>query len=73
MSSGLISKKREAKKAKPVQPAKRVKVVKAEEPRRQSARLRKAVIDPNESPSKKRKRLVRRFASASGIVSDGHL
>ncbi|KAJ3989377.1 WD40-repeat-containing domain protein [Lentinula detonsa] len=43
-------------KAKPVQPAKKVKK-EADAPRRQSARLRSAAtLDPNESPSKKRKR-----------------
>ncbi|KAF9075245.1 WD40-repeat-containing domain protein [Rhodocollybia butyracea] len=42
-------------KAKPVQPAKKTKK-EPEAPRRQSARLRGAVVDPNESPSRKRKR-----------------
>ncbi|KAI0065378.1 WD40 repeat-like protein [Artomyces pyxidatus] len=43
-------------KAKPVQPAKRVKKEAAETPRRTSARLRRAVVDPTETPAKKRKR-----------------
>ncbi|KAH7921730.1 WD40 repeat-like protein [Leucogyrophana mollusca] len=44
-------------KAKPVQPSKRVKREReVEAPRRQSSRLKKEVVDPNESPSKKRKR-----------------
>ena len=51
-----------ASKPKPVQPAKRLKRERAEDmqPRRMSARLRKQtdVEDPNESPSKRRKRLV---------------
>ncbi|KAK7054845.1 hypothetical protein VNI00_003308 [Paramarasmius palmivorus] len=42
-------------KAKPIQPSKKVKK-EPEAPRRQSARLRSTVIDPNESPAKKRKR-----------------
>ncbi|KAH9934672.1 WD40-repeat-containing domain protein [Fomitopsis serialis] len=43
--------------AKPVQPAKRTKREReAPAPARQSARLRKPVVDPNESPAKKRKR-----------------
>jgi len=48
-------------KAKPVQPAKRVKreVVEDTGPRRQSARLKRSADDPNESPEKKRARLVR--------------
>ena len=60
VTEGLKSKKREIK-ARPVQPAKRVKVEKILAPIRQSARLRKIVELPNESPSKKRKRLVRHF------------
>ena len=46
------------KKAVPIQPAKKVKKEKAEAvvPRRQSLRLRAPVVDPNESPSRKRKR-----------------
>ncbi|KIJ59193.1 hypothetical protein HYDPIDRAFT_140965 [Hydnomerulius pinastri MD-312] len=44
-------------KAKPIQPSKKFKREPiAEAPRRQSARLKKEVIDPNESPEKKRKR-----------------
>jgi len=43
--------------AKPVQPAKR-KRKEEEAPRRQSARLRKAVIDPNETPAQRKKREV---------------
>jgi len=51
-------KKEDAKpKAKPVQPAKKAKREKeTAEPVRQSARLRRAAVDHNESPSKKRKR-----------------
>ncbi|KAJ3719734.1 WD40-repeat-containing domain protein [Lentinula raphanica] len=53
-------KAKEKSQAKPVQPAKRVKKdsVEKDAPRRQSARLRSSavVVDPNESPSKKRKR-----------------
>ncbi|KAK7467183.1 hypothetical protein VKT23_004241 [Stygiomarasmius scandens] len=54
---GFPAKPKTSTKAKPVQPAKRVKKEKseAEAPRRQSARLRN-VIDPSESPLKKRKR-----------------
>ncbi|KAH8116932.1 WD40 repeat-like protein [Phellopilus nigrolimitatus] len=45
-------------KAKPIQPKKRIKREKPDiqEPRRQSLRLRREVVDPNESPLKKRKR-----------------
>lgn len=48
-------------KAKPVQPAKRAKreVFEDPGPRRQSARLKRSADDPNESPEKKRARLVR--------------
>ena len=48
-------------KAKPVQPAKRAKREATEDtgPRRQSARLKRSADDPNESPEKKRARLVR--------------
>lgn len=48
-------------KAKPVQPAKRAKreVVEDSGPRRQSARLKRSAEDPNQSPEKKRARLVR--------------
>ena len=48
-------------KAKPVQPSKRTKreVVEDTGPRRQSARLKRSADDPNESPEKKRARLVR--------------
>lgn len=48
-------------KAKPVQPTKRPKreVVEDPGPRRQSARLKRSADDPNESPEKKRARLVR--------------
>ncbi|KAJ8584936.1 WD40 repeat-like protein [Rhizopogon salebrosus TDB-379] len=44
--------------AKPVQPAKKVKREReiVEAPRRQSARLKKEVVDPNETPAQKRKR-----------------
>ncbi|TFK29980.1 WD40 repeat-like protein [Coprinopsis marcescibilis] len=44
--------------AKPVQPAKKEKRKREEidQPRRHSARLRKNVIDPNETPAKRRKR-----------------
>ena len=45
-------------KAKPIPAAKRVKRELAEEPpRRQSARLQKDVVDPNETPAQKRKRV----------------
>jgi hypothetical protein len=46
------------KKAAPIQPAKKTKKDKPETvaPRRQSQRLRASVIDPDESPSRKRKR-----------------
>ncbi|KAH6918530.1 WD40-repeat-containing domain protein [Coprinopsis sp. MPI-PUGE-AT-0042] len=46
-------------KAKPVQPVKKEKRKRepeVEQPRRQSARLRKSVVDPNETPAKRRKR-----------------
>lgn len=57
-SLGFSAKAPPKTKAKPVQPAKKVKK-EAEAPRRQSARLRSsAAIDPDESPSKKRKREV---------------
>ena len=48
-------------KAKPVQPSKRVKREAVEDlgPRRQSARLKRSADDPDESPEKKRARLVR--------------
>lgn len=48
-------------KAKPVQPAKRVKreVVEDSGPRRQSARLKRPAEDSSQSPEKKRARLVR--------------
>lgn len=48
-------------KAKPVQPSKRAKreVVDDSGPRRQSARLKRGTDDPDESPEKKRARLVR--------------
>jgi hypothetical protein len=47
--------------AKPIQSAKakRPREEATEGPRRQSARLRKEVIDPNESPSKQKRRQVR--------------
>lgn len=45
--------------AKPVQPAKRKRKEPEEElPRRQSARLRKTVFDPNETPAQRKKREV---------------
>lgn len=47
--------------AKPVQPAKRKRKETEELPRRQSARLRKSVVDPNETPAQRKKRLVRCF------------
>ncbi|XP_006458082.1 hypothetical protein AGABI2DRAFT_183171 [Agaricus bisporus var. bisporus H97] len=43
--------------AKPVQPAKRKRKETEELPRRQSARLRKSVVDPNETPAQRKKRL----------------
>ncbi|KAF8838340.1 WD40 repeat-like protein [Paxillus ammoniavirescens] len=44
-------------KAKPIQPSKRVKrEATTEAPRRQSSRLKKDVVDPNETPVQKRKR-----------------
>jgi len=48
-------------KAKPVQPSKRAKreIVEDSGPRRQSARLKRSADDPDESPEKKRARLVR--------------
>jgi hypothetical protein len=47
-------------KAKPVQPSKRAKRERSEmeAPRRQSSRLKKDVIDPNESPSRRKRREV---------------
>lgn len=62
-TANIVSRKREIeneKRAKPIQPAKKIKREKLaiQEPRRQSLRLRKPVIDPNESPAKKRKREV---------------
>ncbi|EAU88489.1 hypothetical protein CC1G_04195 [Coprinopsis cinerea okayama7 len=54
-----VSKAKAKSTAKPIQPGKREKRKREPEadlPRRQSARLRKAVIDPNESPQKRRKR-----------------
>ncbi|TDL24768.1 WD40 repeat-like protein [Rickenella mellea] len=49
---------KEKSKAKPVQPAKKVKRERDEvvAPRRQSSRLKREVVDPDESPSKRRKR-----------------
>ncbi|EJD02328.1 WD40 repeat-like protein [Fomitiporia mediterranea MF3/22] len=60
-AANLVSRKRELEKqpkAKPIQPAKRVKreVSSVPEPRRQSLRLRKEVIDPNLTPEERRKR-----------------
>lgn len=54
-------------KPKPVQPAKRAKreVVEDSGPRRQSARLKRSAEDPNESPEKKKARLVRDSTSLS--------
>jgi hypothetical protein len=49
-------------KAKPVQPNKRAKRERPEidAPRRQSSRLKKEVIDPNETPAERKQREVRR-------------
>ncbi|KAI5123334.1 hypothetical protein M0805_001759 [Coniferiporia weirii] len=60
-AAGLISKKSATEavksKAKPIQPRKRARPASAiQEPRRQSLRLRKEAIDPNESPAQKRRR-----------------
>lgn len=60
-TSSLLGTKNEKPKpnAKPVQPAKRKrKDLEEEAPRRQSARLRKAVVNPNETPAERRKREV---------------
>lgn len=48
-------------KAKPIQPSKRIKRERAEvdAPRRQSSRLKKGAIDPNESPEERKQREVR--------------
>lgn len=48
-------------KAKPIQPSKRVKRERSDVdvPRRQSSRLKKGAIDPNESPEEKKQREVR--------------
>ncbi|KXN86877.1 hypothetical protein AN958_09472, partial [Leucoagaricus sp. SymC.cos] len=52
---GLVKKVKPT--AKPVQPVKRKRKEPEEEaPRRQSARLRKAVVDPNETPEQRKKR-----------------
>jgi hypothetical protein len=48
-------------KAKPIQPIKREKRIVDDAPRRVSARLRSAMIDPDETPTQKRKREVRSF------------
>ena len=48
-------------KAKPVQPLKRERKVVDDAPRRVSARLRSAMIDPDETPAQKRKREVHFF------------
>jgi WD repeat-containing protein 76 len=55
---GIQKKAQPKTQAKPIQPAKRAKRESKEDvlPRRKSARLRTSAIDPNESPSKKRKR-----------------
>jgi type IV secretory pathway VirB10-like protein len=57
-------------KAKPVQPAKRPKREAVEDPgpRRQSARLKRSADDPNESPKKKRARLVRALLNSVVVV-----
>ena len=57
-------------KAKPVQPTKRPKHEAVEDPgpRRQSARLKRSVDDPNESPKKKRARLVRTLLNSAAVV-----
>ena len=51
-------------KTRPVQPAKRAKREVADDPgpRRQSARLKRSAEDPDETPEKKRARLVRALA-----------
>ncbi|KAJ3564049.1 hypothetical protein NP233_g8544 [Leucocoprinus birnbaumii] len=54
---GIAKKAKPAAKPKPVQPAKRKrKDTEEEAPRRQSARLRKTTVDPNETPAQKKKR-----------------
>jgi hypothetical protein len=54
---GMVKKTKST--AKPVQPAKRKRKEPEEEaPRRQSARLKKVVVDPNETPEQRRKREV---------------
>lgn len=57
-------------KAKPVQPSKRAKreVVEDPGPRRQSARLKRSADDPNESPERKRARLVRTLLNSVVVV-----
>lgn len=62
-------------KAKPVQPIKREKRVVDDAPRRVSARLRIAMIDPDETPAQKRKREVRSFYLAVLLtcVSNCHI
>lgn len=56
--------------AKPVQPAKRLKREVAEDPgpRRQSARLKRSADDPNEGPEKKRARLVRALLDSVAVI-----
>ncbi|KAG6334833.1 hypothetical protein ID866_4255, partial [Astraeus odoratus] len=56
-SLGLPPKPAPKPKAKPIQPAKRPKREPvAQPPRRQSARLKREVVDPNETPAQRRKR-----------------
>ncbi|KAI0035101.1 WD40 repeat-like protein [Vararia minispora EC-137] len=57
---GIPAKPSPEPKAKPIQPSKKAKAKSEKEvveaPRRQSSRLKRAAVDPNESPAKKRKR-----------------
>jgi len=60
--------KAKAKPVKPTNPAKR-KAVEDPGPRRQSARLKRSADDPNESPEKKRARLVRDLLNAVPVIT----
>lgn len=67
------SKVKVEKKAKPIQPRtreKRKREPEVEAPRRQSARLRRGQIDPNESPRKRVKREVRCYHALVWVAID---
>jgi hypothetical protein len=70
-AEAVRSKANHKDKPKPVQSSKAKKrtVTQVEDaPRRQSSRLRAHVVDPNESPSKRRKREVIVYLYSSGVA-----